>query len=76
MAATPVWVPDEKTVARSRLGDFLAATGCVDQHALDLRAREDPAWFWGEAARWLALDWQREPDSVVEGLDEPGRELG
>ncbi|GLY69528.1 AMP-binding protein [Amycolatopsis taiwanensis] len=71
MAATPVWVPDEKTVARSRLGDFLAATGCADPRDLDRRAREDPGWFWGEAARWLGLDWQREPHAVVEGLDEP-----
>ncbi|RBM17167.1 acetate--CoA ligase [Prauserella sp. PE36] len=71
VAATPVWVPDEKTVARSRLGEFLAVTGCADPRSLDHRAREDPAWFWGEAARWLGVEWQREPDAVVAGLDEP-----
>ncbi|MEV4644358.1 AMP-binding protein [Saccharopolyspora sp. NPDC049357] len=71
MAGLPVWVPDEKTVARSRLGEFLAATGCASPQLLDRKARENPGWFWGEAASWLGLDWQREPNAVVENLDEP-----
>lgn len=73
MVTTPVWVPDERTVARSRLSAFLAATGCADLQELDRRAQEDPEWFWGEAATWLDLEWQREPASVVENLDEPHR---
>lgn len=73
MAALSVWIPDEQAVKRSRLSAFLAATGCADPGVLDRKAREDPAWFWGEAARWLRLDWQCEPDAVVENLDEPHR---
>ena len=71
MTAAPVWIPDEQALARSRLAAFLDRTGCADPADLDRRARRDPGWFWGEAACWLELDWQRAPDAVVTGLEQP-----
>jgi len=68
-----VWTPTPEAIERSRLAAFLRHTGHRDLPGLDRWARADPAAFWGEAARWLDLDWQRRPDAVVDGLQQPHR---
>jgi acetyl-CoA synthetase len=65
------WRPTPELLADSRLAGFLRSTGEPDLEALQARAVEDPAWFWGAAAADLALDWQRPPTTVMDVSDGP-----
>jgi acetyl-CoA synthetase len=65
------WRPSPELLADSRLAVFLRSTGEADLEALQARAVDDPAWFWGAAADDLALDWQRRPTTVIDLADGP-----
>ena len=65
------WRPTAELLAESRLARFLRATGLPDLEALQARAVDDPAWFWGAAADDLALDWQRRPSQILDLSDGP-----
>jgi len=66
-----VWRPTDELRADSRLAGFLRATGGADLEALQARAVDDPAWFWGAAAADLDLAWQRQPDQVMDASGGP-----
>jgi len=70
-AVDGVWRPGEQELARSRFAEFCRHTGHPDLPSLDQAARADPAWFWGQVAAWLDLDWQVQPATVVDQLDQP-----
>ena len=63
-----VWHPSTDHLLHSRILGFARDQGAADVRALVRRADADPAWFWGEVAEWLGLDWQRTPSRVVDGL--------
>jgi len=63
--ADAVWRPDPERLADSRLARFLATTGLPDLDALQARAVEDPAWFWGAAVDDLGLAWARQPATTL-----------
>ena len=65
------WRPSPELLADSRLAGFLRSTGEPDLEALQVRAVDDPAWFWGAAAEDLDLDWQRQPATVLDLADGP-----
>jgi acetyl-CoA synthetase len=65
------WRPTADLLAESRLAGLLRATGLPDVEALQARAVDDPAWFWGAAVDDLALDWQRPPVRVMDTTDGP-----
>ncbi len=65
------WRPSRELRANSRLARFLRSTGEPDLDALQARAVDDPAWFWGAAAADLGLDWQRQPARVMDDTDGP-----
>jgi acetyl-CoA synthetase len=65
------WRPGPELLAESRLARFLRSTGEPNLEALQARAVDDPAWFWGAAANDLALDWQRQPTTVMDVSDGP-----
>ena len=65
------WRPTADLLAESRLAGFLRATGRPGLEALQARAVDDPAWFWGAAVDDLALDWQRRPLKVLDLSDGP-----
>ena len=52
--------------ADARLARFLRSTGEPDLEALQRRAVDDPAWFWGAAADDIAIPWQRRPREVLD----------
>ncbi len=60
------WRPGPEQLERSRLAVFLRSTGLRDLEALQSRAADDPAWFWGAAADDLAIAWQRPPARVLD----------
>jgi len=60
------WRPTPELRAESRLGRFLRTTGEPTLDALQRRAADDPAWFWGAAADNLGLPWQRRPRQVAD----------
>jgi acetyl-CoA synthetase len=64
--ADAAWRPTADLLEHSRLAQFLRTTGLPDLEALQARAVNDPAWFWGAAADDLALDWQRRPTTVMD----------
>jgi acetyl-CoA synthetase len=65
-AAEVAWRPTPEFLGESRLARFLAATGEPDLSALQQRAADDPAWFWGAAADDIAIPWQRRPREVMD----------
>ncbi len=65
------WRPTAKLRAEARLAEFLRSTGEADLEGLQARAAQDPAWFWGAAAADLGLDWQRQPDQVMDASGGP-----
>jgi acetyl-CoA synthetase len=65
------WRPTPELLTDSRLAGLLRATGAVDLEALQARAVEDPAWFWGAAVDDLGLDWQRRPSRILDASDGP-----
>ncbi|MHA6626536.1 AMP-binding protein [Pseudonocardia sichuanensis] len=66
-----VWHPGPAELGRSRLAAFLRSVGEPDLAALDRRARQDPAAFWGSVTDWLAFDWQHPPTAVLDQLSVP-----
>jgi acetyl-CoA synthetase len=64
--ADAAWRPGPTERAASRLAGFLRATGMPDLEALQRRAVEDPAWFWGAAADDIGVAWQRRPQDVMD----------
>jgi acetyl-CoA synthetase len=66
-----VWRPTPRLRSDSRLAGFLRASGAADLEALQARAVADPAWFWGAAVDDLGLDWQRQPDQVMDASGGP-----
>ena len=60
------WRPGPEQLERSRLAGFVRSTGLPDLDALQARAADDPAWFWGAAADDLAIAWQRPPARVLD----------
>jgi acetyl-CoA synthetase len=64
--ADAAWRPGPTERAHSRLAGFLRATRMPDLDALQRRAVEDPAWFWGAAADDIAIAWQRRPQGVMD----------
>jgi acetyl-CoA synthetase len=69
--AEAVWRPTRTLRASARLARFLRATGEPDLTSLQAHAVADPGWFWGAAAEDLELDWQRQPDQVMDASDGP-----
>src|SRR3954468_21207009 len=55
------WRPTASDLAESRLACFLRASGEPDLTALQRRAADDPAWFWGAASDDIGIRWQRTP---------------
>ena len=66
-----VWRPTADLLADARLSGLLRSTGMRDLEALQARAVDDPAWFWGAAVDDLGFDWQRRPSSVLDASDGP-----
>jgi acetyl-CoA synthetase len=64
--ADAAWRPGPTERADSRLAGFLHSTGMPDLEALQHRAVEDPAWFWGAAANDIGVAWQRHPQQVMD----------
>jgi acetyl-CoA synthetase len=60
------WRPAASDLADSRLARFVRSTGLASLDALQLRAEEDPAWFWSAAADDLAIAWQRRPTATLD----------
>jgi len=60
------WRPDPAAAEASRLARFLRATGEPSLEALQRRAVDDPAWFWGAAADDIRVAWQRPPREVLD----------
>jgi acetyl-CoA synthetase len=60
------WRPDAALLADSRPARLLRVSGMPDLDALQSRAVEDPAWFWGLAVEDLGLAWQRPWDRVLD----------
>jgi acetyl-CoA synthetase len=69
--AGAAWRPTADLLADARLAGLLRATGMRDVDALQVRAVDDPGWFWGAAVDDLGLDWQRRPTSVLDQSDGP-----
>jgi acetyl-CoA synthetase len=65
------WRPAPEQLERSRLARFVRATGLPDLEALQRRAEDDPAWFWGAAADDLEIAWQRRPTRVLDASRGP-----
>ena len=65
------WRPTPELLTESRLAGLLRATGVADLEALQTRAVDDPAWFWGAAVDELGLEWQHPFDSVLDASDGP-----
>jgi acetyl-CoA synthetase len=63
------WRPTAELLADSRLAGLLRTTGLPDLEALQARAVDDPAWFWGAAVDDLELSWQHRPRSVIDVTD-------
>ena len=66
-----VWRPTPRLRSDSRLAGFLRTSGEADLESLQARAVADPAWFWGAAVDDLGLDWQRQPDQVMDASGGP-----
>ncbi len=65
------WRPAPEQLERSRLARFVRATGVPDLEALQRRAEDDPAWFWGAAADDLEIAWQRRPTRALDASRGP-----
>jgi acetyl-CoA synthetase len=65
------WRPGPEQLERSRLARFVRASGLPDLEALQRRAEDDPAWFWGAAADDLGIAWQRRPTRVLDASRGP-----
>jgi acetyl-CoA synthetase len=64
--AEAVWRPDAGLLADARVAGFVRGLGLPTLDAVQERAVEDPAWFWGAAADDLGLTWQRRPTQVLD----------
>jgi acetyl-CoA synthetase len=64
--AEAVWRPDPGLLADARVAGFVRGLGLPTLDAVQERAVEDPAWFWGAAADDLGLTWQRRPTQVLD----------
>ncbi|HET9458031.1 MAG TPA: AMP-binding protein, partial [Candidatus Limnocylindrales bacterium] len=60
------WRPTRELLAESRLAGLLRASGAAGLEALQARAVDDPAWFWGLAVDDLGLSWQRRATRVLD----------
>ena len=65
------WRPAPEQLEQSRLARFVRATGLPDLEALQRRAEDDPAWFWGAAADDLEIAWQRRPAEILDSSRGP-----
>jgi len=61
-----VWRPTPEQAAQSRLGRFITRHGVVSLEALQLRAVDDPEWFWDAVSRDLDLRWTRPYTRVLD----------
>jgi acetyl-CoA synthetase len=52
--------------AEARLARFLQSTGETSLDALQARATDDPAWFWGAATDDIAIPWNRRPREIAD----------
>ncbi len=62
----PIWEPDPATVGDTNVGRFLTAHGIGSFDELLTRSIEDPAWFWGEAARFLGIPFSTPWEEVLD----------
>ena len=65
-AADVAWRPDPAAAAEARLARFLRPPVEPSLEALQARAVEDPAWFWGAATDDIAIPWTRRPREVAD----------
>ncbi len=61
-----VWQPDEKTVQRSRLRQFMDRHGIATFDDLMTRSTDDIAWFWGAVFDDLQLEFYEPYTQVVD----------
>ncbi|GAA1884050.1 AMP-binding protein [Paeniglutamicibacter psychrophenolicus] len=70
-ATETIWNPGQAELERSRILKFVSWAGCSTLSELAAKAAADPEWYWGRVSDWLGLEWQSEPESVVDQLTEP-----
>ncbi len=61
-----IWEPDPATVEDTNVGRFMAAHGIDTFDDLLARSIEDPGWFWGEVASFLAIPFSTPYDQVLD----------
>lgn len=63
------WDPDPASVGATNVGRFMATVGIDTFDELLARSIEDPAWFWGAAAEFLAIPFSTPYDEVLDTSD-------
>lgn len=63
------WDPDPATVGATNVGRFMAEVGIDTFDELLALSIEDPAWFWGATAGFLAIPFSTPYDEVLDTSD-------
>ena len=61
-----IWEPEPGAAAQTNVGRFQAAHGIDSFDELLARSIDDPAWFWGAVAEFLAIPFSTPYDQVLD----------
>ncbi len=67
------WRPSPAQLDEARLAEFVRRAGAADLDNLQLRAVDDPGWFWSSAADDIGVHWQRRPTTILDLAGGPAR---
>ncbi len=61
-----VWYPDQDTIEKSKLTDFLRFAGLPDTEALTQKSAADPGWLWDTVIRFADIGFFRPYDRIMD----------
>ncbi|MGI8755382.1 MAG: AMP-binding protein [Acidimicrobiales bacterium] len=61
-----IWEPDPAAIGETNIGRFMAAHDVATFEELLARSIDDPAWFWGEVATFLAIPFSTPYTQVLD----------
>ncbi|MFZ5813920.1 MAG: AMP-binding protein [Bacillota bacterium] len=61
-----IWQPGEEWIKGARITRFIERCGLRTLEELQERAAADPAWFWGQVAEDLGIEWYERPAQILD----------
>jgi acetyl-CoA synthetase len=65
-AAETLWTPSPEQTEASRLRKFLDKIEVSNLSALQIRAQQDPEWFWSNVIDDIGIEWSQRPERMLD----------